>query len=135
MVFRIVLMVILNASIGLFLKSFLLVHPIFSFYQQIIALSSRFLANNPKYMFHVHTCEFDPVCSTFVTIGRSCFLVDLSISFFFFLKFDRRFKERFECLITNIKNEIKRYKFYKYFNQLSLSLDGLISRKSAEIKN
>ena len=122
MVFRIVLMVILNASNGLFLKSFLLVRPIYSVYHQIIALTSQVLKTNPSYLFHVNTCMEDEICNLFVKAGRSFFLVDLSISFFFYFKFDSRFKERFELLITNIKNKIKSSKIYKKFQNRNFSI-------------
>lgn len=100
---RIVLLVILNASVGFILKSFLVFRPIFTSYYQTKCL----IYNTIIQLSYIRTCQSDFVCSTIDTIGRNFFLVNLTITFFFFYKFDSRFNECFKVLVENLKKRLK----------------------------
>lgn len=101
---RIVLLIILNALVGVILKSFLVVKPIFTIYHQL-----RFLLVSEQSMREfLNTCTSHFVCSTIDTVGRIFFLVNLIINFFFFYKFDRRFKECLKNLNDDLKKKLKK---------------------------
>lgn len=101
---RIVLLIILNALLGFFLKIFQVVKPIFTLYDQLRFI---FVSNHSERSL-VNTCTSDYVCNTIDTIGRNFFLVNLTIPLFFFYRFDRRFKECLENLIDNIQKRMKK---------------------------
>ena len=110
---QIVLLVILNAAIGFILKIFLVVRPIYTIYHQIKILTNSNLLENPDDLIGVRTCVKNPICSTIDTIGRNFFLVNMTIPFFFFHKFDRRFKECFEILIENMKKRLMKIRIFQ----------------------
>lgn len=103
---RIVLLIILNALVGVILKSFLVVKPIFTIYFQLrFVLVGNKIIDLRKYLYK---CTISHVCSTIDTIGRSFFLVNLTIPFFFFYKFDRRFNECLKNLFDDLKKRMKK---------------------------
>lgn len=108
---RVVKLIILNAIVGISLKSLMAVRPFFAMYHQLRILSINFLTKNPGYLQLIPTCAKDLVCMTIDTIGRNLLLVNLSIPLFFFHKFDLRFKECFKNLIDNIKKKYNDFKF------------------------
>ena len=65
------------------------------------------MKNNRQDLVYVRTCANDHVCSTIDTIGRNFILVNLAIPFFFFYKFDMRFRECWNNLIEIYKKKIK----------------------------
>ena len=93
---------ILNATIGIILKCFLVVRPIFTLYNQLRKIKLK--SDNIRW---VSTCRSDFFCSTIDTMARNLMLVNLIIPFFFFYKFDMRFKECLNNLIENLKKKIK----------------------------
>lgn len=101
---RIVLLVILNAAVGIFLKSFLIVRPIFTIYYQIWFIQNGKVISRSDY---VSTCQSSYFCSTIDTIGRNFMLINLTIPFFFFYKFDIRFKECLQNLVKIFKKKLK----------------------------
>ena len=102
---RVVLLVISNAVVGLILKSFLIVRPIFTIYYQL-----RYIFGEYKFqdLLYVRTCQDDYACSTIDTMGRDFMLVNLTIQFFFFYKFDSRFNECLRNLIKILKKKISK---------------------------
>ena len=102
-------MVILNATVGVILKCFMVATPIFTIFHQI----DFFLHNSIdgitfKLEKAIRTCTSDSFCSTIETIGRNFFLLNLTIPFFFFYKFDIRFKECFLNFINVLKMKLKK---------------------------
>ena len=103
---RVVKLIILNATVGLILKSFLTFSPIFTIYHQLAFLKN----DSSKYQYllnNVSTCNSDHVCNALDAIGRSLLLVNLTIPFVFFYKFDLKFNECFKNLLANIKKKFK----------------------------
>ena len=101
-------MIIINATVGLILKSFMAVRPIFTIIHQIKYKFNNFelLSLRIYYSSRVLICQFDHVCTTLDTIGRNLILVNLAIPFFFYYKFDSRFNECFANLIKIIMKKI-----------------------------
>lgn len=94
---------IINAAVGFILKSFLVVPPIFTIYFQL-----RFVfVESDQDLFFVRKCRSDYFCSTIETIGRNFMLVNLTIPFFFYYKFDKKFNECLKNLIENLKKKMK----------------------------
>ena len=103
-------MVILNATVGVILKCFMVAAPIFTIFHQI-DLFLRFKIFDEDFIStarSIRTCTSDFFCSTIETIGRSFFLLNLTIPFFFFYKFDSRFKECFLNFINVLKMKLKK---------------------------
>ena len=65
---------------------------------------------NKSLLNDVRTCSNDYACNTLDTIGRNLILVNMTIPFFFFFKFDITFKECFDKLIADIKKKLKNTK-------------------------
>ena len=105
------LLVVLNAGIGFVFKCFSAISPIFDLNNQVkasIDSKSFKLAQEQKSFFKlVLSCHSDFICSSIETFGNLLFLVNLSIPFFFFYKFDRRFCEG----LKNVRNILKKYLF------------------------
>ena len=104
---RVVKLIILNATVGLILKSFMTVSPIFTIYHQLAALKSNKIIENPFLLNYVSTCNSNHVCNALDAIGRSLLLVNLTIPFVFFYKFDLKFNECFKNLVGNMKKKFK----------------------------
>lgn len=109
---RIVLLVILNAVIGIFLKIFPNVRPLYTIYFQLWLLLKY--GNTLEYrlngFYFDGTCQHNYICGTIDTLGRNFMLVNLTIPLFFFYKFDLRFNECLKCLIENLKKKLKKKK-------------------------
>ena len=106
---RVVQLIVLNATLGIILKSLMTIRPIYTIKNQIEFIFMN-LKNFPMPDIHfksrVRICQSDYVCTTIDSIGRNLFIVNLAIPFFFFYKFDYRFKECFQNLTTNIKKKL-----------------------------
>ena len=105
-------LIIVNATVGIILKSLMAASPIFTIYHQIAVLKTNVLVKFPFMRFIVLTCQSDYVCNTIDAIGRNLILVNLTIPFFFFYKFDLRFKECYQKLIADLKKKIKRLNLF-----------------------
>ena len=104
---RVVKLIILNATVGIILKSFMAVSPIFTIYHQLAALKSNLINKEATRLAIVMTCPTNHVCNALDAIGRSLLLVNLTIPFFFFYKFDLKFNECFKNLVANMKKKFK----------------------------
>lgn len=106
---RIVLLIIINAAVALIFKSFSSVSSIFTLVNQVkllIQLLKR-TQNGLSVLYKqgARTCRLNIVCSLIETLGNLFFLINLSIFFLFFYKFDLRFNE---CS-RNILEKLKKY--------------------------
>lgn len=70
-------------------------------------------SSNQETLRFFRTCQNDYVCSTIDTIGRNLILINLTIPFLFFYKFDSRFNECLKNLIQNLKKKIKQKRLEK----------------------
>ena len=104
---RIVSLVILNATVGLILKIFQGYSPIFSMYYE---LKNQISFVNDFYAKSIRTCHTDFYCNTIDTFGKFLFLVNLTIPFFFYYKYDKRFHDCFYNLVESFRNYLKKQK-------------------------
>ena len=86
-------MVILNASIGVLLKAFLLYSPINDLINSI-----RYLKIKPSEYYlsdaifgTVPLCSYDTICHAIEKLGDFLYFVSLSILLFFYKSFDKKF--------------------------------------------
>ena len=102
---RVVLLIVVNATMGLILKSFMAVPPIFTIFYQVRIKSKNLRIILDK---SFGLCQNDYFCSTIDRIGRNLILVNMAIPFLFFYKFDLNFKECFQNLVENMKKKLKK---------------------------
>lgn len=106
---RVVLLIVLNATLGIILKSLMAVRPVFTIINQIDYIFMNYGKYEKSfYISRVRTCQSDYVCTTIDTIGKNLILLNLTIPFFFFYKFDTIFKECFKTLTRNMKKKISK---------------------------
>lgn len=99
---RLIVLIILNALVGLILKCFSVISPIFTLAYQVNFL--RFHLDNgynPKISrFSIRTCNTNYVCNMLDTCGRLFFLLNLTMPFIFFFNFDIKFNECLRKLLA-----------------------------------
>lgn len=103
---RAILMVVLNAILGLFLKFPLLLNNFFEFYANEIdvkitsSTTKHFDEKNSIYFYYIHL-KGGEMFEVFVNF---LYFVNISLSFFFFYKFDKNFHSSFQRFI--LKEEV-----------------------------
>ena len=102
-------MVILNASIGVLLKAFLLYSPI----NDLINSVNYFNIQPNEYTLMeaifatVPLCSYDTICHAIEELADFLYLVSLSILLFFYRAFDKRFEEMLQKTLFSSKNNTK----------------------------
>ena len=88
-------MVILNASIGVLLKAFLVYSPINDLINSIKYLKIHFIEYEQfdAIFGTVPLCYYDSICHAIEKLSDFLYLVSLSILLFFYKGFDKRFDE------------------------------------------
>lgn len=104
---RAVLMVILNATCGFFLKIFLIYSTIYDFSSFIKYLNRR---NDPMYIYFMNAifyfCSFEKTCHKIEHFATFLYLISLSIPLIFYRRFDRNFRAAFNDILKNFKGKI-----------------------------
>lgn len=105
-------MVILNALVGLIFKSLSTVGPIYSLKREINYLMTHFKTENSRTLalMDVMLCSSNDVCNTIEKLSQLAILVNLTIPFFFFYKFDQNFKLSVKKTLNNLKTKKQKSK-------------------------
>lgn len=101
---KIVSLVILNATTGVVLKGVSAFSPVFSMYYEFKYFHFR---ETNFYNKMIRTCYTDIYCNTMDTFGKFLFLLNLTIPFCFFYKFDNKFHQGFYNLVGKLKIYLK----------------------------
>ena len=106
---RVITMVILNASIGVLLKAFLIYSPINDLINSI-----RYLKIKPIEYYLSDTifgtvplCSYEAVCHMIEKLADFLYLVSLSILMFFYKSFDKKFDAMLKMTLFSSKNNKK----------------------------
>lgn len=93
-------MVILNTLSAILLKapiSFISIYDIFIFIS-FFSTHTIYFKNNPFFFTYLHICSYDLVCYFFYSFANTLFLLSISINYFFYFIFDKKFNASYKQL-------------------------------------